>query len=176
MSAELPQSKRCTLYGRHDEKTVSGHTMSLLAAASLAAAFLRDQMVPRLPIALATDPSVGAPFLGTRGARVGASPWDLYVGFDTAAALQRLRLVRSRHPRSLKIREGSHVFLWKLAALLLSPFERTVYLDADVMVLSRVLVSDLLHNSLQRHDIAMPIDVPHCKLEPCLRCCRLHPN
>ena len=159
VSADLPPARLCTLYGKRDEQAVNENVMTVLSAATLAAALLREQMAsPRLPMALATDPSIGA-FLASRGAAAGASPWDLYVGFDTVAALRRLKELRSLHPQSVRIAKGSLNFLWKLAALLLSPFERTVYLDADMMVLSSTLASDLLHNSLRTYDVAMPIDI-----------------
>ena len=55
-----------------------------------------------------------------------------------------------RHP---KLDRKSAGFVWKLAALLLSPLERTVFLDND-----GVLRPDLIEISLKISDLAMPVD------------------
>ena len=104
-------------------------------------------MVPVLPIALSTSQSTAA-FVRSRPELRGL--WDPIVELDEAA------LLRTRHLAALSAR---HPFLWKLAALLLTPFERTLFLDADLLVLSPTLVSNALRNSLRIHEIAMPVDI-----------------
>ena len=69
------EGNECELYGRRERKYISSYRLTLLAETALAAALLREQMQPKLPIALVTEPSIGA-FLG-REAGV-ALPWDLY--------------------------------------------------------------------------------------------------
>ena len=59
------------------------------------------------------------------------------------------------HP---KLDRTSAGFVWKLAALLLSPFERTVFLDNDVVVLRPDLIEILLGQSLKISALAMPVD------------------
>ena len=156
VSAGLPPRTQCELYGRRERKYVSSFRLTLLAETALAAALLREQMQPQLPIALATEPSIGA-FLGHEAGV--ALPWDLYVGFDTVAAERRLEAARVRDPASVRMRPQASIWLWKLAAFLISPFERTVYVDADIMVLSGTLAADMLHRSLRTYDMAMPVDV-----------------
>ena len=155
VSAVLP-SGRCELYGKNGRNKAWLNSMTMLAEAILATALLREQMSPPLPIALATTPSVGA-FLASR-AEV-RWLWDLYVHFDVAAARRRLERLRRLSPESVRIRPDSYSSLWKLAALMLAPFERTLFIDADIMVLSRTLPADLLQNSLRLYDVAMPVDV-----------------
>ena len=98
------------------------------------------------PIALAT-PSSTAGFVRSRSELAGM--WDLLVELDEAALQRAIGL-----PLSAR----SYPFLYKLIALLRAPFERTLFMDADVMVLSRTFVSDVLRNSLRIHAIAMPVD------------------
>ena len=49
-------------------------------------------------------------------------------------------------------------WIYKIAVLLLTPFLETVYLDADIMVVSPNLLDDLLSRSLRIADIAFPVD------------------
>lgn len=54
---------------------------------------------------------------------------------------------------------SANPWLWKLSALMSSPFVRTLYLDADVYVLWPPLVSTMLRRSLDIGDVAWPMDV-----------------
>ena len=54
---------------------------------------------------------------------------------------------------------SANPWLWKLSALMSSPFGRTLYLDADVCVLWPALVSTMLRSSLDIGDVAWPMDV-----------------
>ena len=49
-------------------------------------------------------------------------------------------------------------FVWKLLALASSPYRTTVFLDNDVLVLSRTFVVDLLTRSLRVSDFAIGVD------------------
>ena len=49
-------------------------------------------------------------------------------------------------------------YLYKLSALLASPYNRTMFFDCDVFVAMPSLVHDLLAHSLTVADVAMPID------------------
>jgi len=51
-----------------------------------------------------------------------------------------------------------HVCLYKLSALLLTPFKRTLYLDNDVFVLRPNLIHDILNSTLSLSDLAMPVN------------------
>ena len=48
--------------------------------------------------------------------------------------------------------------LWKLIALAASPYQETVFIDNDILVLSHTLVSDLLDHSLHVSDLAFVQD------------------
>jgi len=76
------------------------------------------------------------------------------------AALDRT-LERKRGLRKRKrLQEDGRLrpWLYKMQALLSSPFERTVYLDGDMYVLNGRLLRTLLTRTLRIADFAMPID------------------
>ena len=79
--------------------------------------------------------------------------WEVHRSVNGVA--RRNEQFLRRHP---KLDRKSAGFVWKLAALLLSPFERTVFLDNDVVVLRPDLIEILLGQSLKISDLAMPVD------------------
>ena len=125
LSLPLPRSG-CSFYSEADGRRRAYHSLPALAEATLSAHLLRRQMAPALPIALAT-PRPTAGFVRSRSELAGV--WDLLVELDEAA-LQRAT--------GLPLSARSYPFLYKLVALLRAPFERTLFMDADVMVPSRV--------------------------------------
>ena len=147
VSISLPATG-CSLYSDADGRHRAYQSLPVLVEATLSTLMLRRSMVPVLPIALSTSQSTAA-FVRSRPELRGL--WDPIVELDEAA------LLRTRHLAALSAR--AHPFLWKLAALLLTPFERTLFLDADLLVLSPTLVSNVLRNSLRIHEIAMPVDI-----------------
>ena len=127
-----------------------------MVEAAVSASFLRQHMEPQLPMALVTSPPTRA-FIQSRPEV--RRLWDHYIDFDHEMATRRLSDLKQRKPELVRMVDGSMTFLWKLGWLLLSPFQRTVFLDADVLVLERSLVSSLLRRSLRIHEIAFNVDV-----------------
>ena len=127
-----------------------------MVEAAFSASFLRQHMEPQLPMALVTSPPTRA-FIQSRPEI--RRLWDHYIDFDHEMAARRLSDLKQRNPELVRMVDGSMTFLWKLGWLLLSPFQRTVFLDADVLVLERSLVSSLLRRSLRIHEIAFNVDV-----------------
>ena len=127
-----------------------------MVEAAFSASFLRQHMEPQLPMALVTSPPTRA-FIQSRPEV--RRLWDHYIDFDHEMATRRLSDLKQRKPELVRMVDGSMTFLWKLGWLLLSPFQRTVFLDADVLVLERSLVSSLLRRSLRIHEIAFNVDV-----------------
>ena len=127
-----------------------------MVEAAVSASFLRQHMEPQLPMALVTSPPTRA-FIQSRPEI--RRLWDHYIDFDHEMAARRLSDLKQRKPELVRMVDGSMTFLWKLGWLLLSPFQRTVFLDADVLVLERSLVSSLLRRSLRIHEIAFNVDV-----------------
>ena len=88
--------------------------------------------------------------------------WDIHIPFNVTRSRLQLEIMRTQ-PRATKsipirIRESVVHWVWKLATFLLTPFRKTLYLDADVLVLSPTFVSDLLEGSLRIADMAAPVD------------------
>ena len=125
---------------------------TMVAEAVLAMRLLRDRMRPALPCALVADGAAWA-HLGTLGLR---SLWDRRVALPDPAKTAATMLAGL--PRRQHARGGEVAWLFKFAALLLSPFNATVYMDLDVLVLSPTLVDDLLHHTLRVADLAFPHD------------------
>ena len=146
VSIPLPATG-CSLYSDADGRHRAYQSLPVLVEATLSTLMLRRIMVPALPIALSTSQSTAA-FVRSRPELRGL--WDPIVELDETA-LQHTRRLTALPARA-------HPFLWKLAALLLTPFERTLFLDADLLVLSPTLVSNVLRNSLRIHEMAMPVD------------------
>ena len=88
----------------------------------------------------------------------GATPWDIHVPFDTAHAHLRFCHERMRPGAKVTMHDDAEKWLWKIATFLLTPFSETLYLDTDVVVLSRTFVSDLLHQSLKVADLVGFVD------------------
>ena len=125
LSMPLPPSG-CSFYSEADGRRRAYRSLPALTEATLSAHLLRRQMAPALPIALAT-PRPTAGFVRSRSELAGV--WDLLVELDEAA-LQRAT--------GLPLSASSHPFLYKLVALLRAPYERTLFVDADVMAPSKV--------------------------------------
>ena len=139
----------CRLYPP-DEARVRWHTsIDPVSELALSTGFIRQLAdSSQVPLALVSD-TVTSGFLRTKPQTQGL--WDHHIVFDVQAAARAMHGLRT-----VRYAEWA---LWKLGALLLSPFERTLYLDADIVLLSGSLVHDLLHNSLRLYDMAMPVDV-----------------
>ena len=103
------------------------------------------------PMTLACDNATLA-ILRTRPQWYGL--WDSYMLLDTAKARRAFfaaNLLQER--RQLQLH-----FLWKLMAQAMTPYEETLYLDNDVLVLQATLAKDLLTNTLRVSDLVMPVD------------------
>ena len=116
-------------------------------------------MSPVYPVALVAD-SVTHWRLKQTGL---ASLWDSHtvipnVSSSTASAMSAL-------PSSVVIPK-TVPWLYKLAVVLLSPFDETVYLDTDVLLVQPSLIDDLLQRSLKWHDMAFPVDALREPFQP----------
>jgi len=96
-----------------------------------------------------------------------ASLWDSHVVIanvtqSTAGALAAARatLPHDAPPPSQRntIATKTIPWLYKLAVAMLTPFEETVFLDTDVLLISPSLIDDLLARSLRVGDFAAPLD------------------
>lgn len=125
---------------------------AMVAEAVLAMRLLRDRMRPALPCALVADGTAWA-HLGTMGLH---TLWDRWIGLPDPA--QTTTTMLAGLPQRQHARPGEVAWLFKFAALLLSPFNATVYMDLDVLVLSQTLIADLLHHTLRVADLAFPHD------------------
>jgi len=139
----------CLLYSREEQVRHSYKAIPVMSEGTVMALFLRQQMTPKLPMALVSD---GAAVTFVQARPEMADVWDHLLTLDVDAATTALKSAHMPIP-------GSKFWcIWKLAGLAMSPFERTLYIDADVMVLNPSFASDLLQNSLRLHDMAMPVD------------------
>ena len=106
---------------------------------------------PVMPMTLAADDATLA-VLRTRSQWYGL--WDAFMPMDTDKALRAFNAAGL-----LKQREGLHLhFLWKLMAQAVTPYQETLYLDNDVLVLEPALAKHLLTNTLRLSDLALPLD------------------
>ena len=62
-------------------------------------------------------------------------------------------------PGARKSFDSWDTYLWKIVCMLSSPFDRTLYLDTDVFVLSKTFPMDLLQNTLHVSDLAFVVDI-----------------
>lgn len=92
--------------------------------------------------------------------------WDTVRELVLAPRVQAL--LAKKHAAPFPPGDARNAYLHKLSALLLSRFERTLYLDLDVVVLSPTFAHDILRRALRVADVAMPLDpgrashlVPH---------------
>ena len=111
--------------------------------------------------------------------------WDNVMSLDIEAAKAA---IEAKWPRDVPRREEDDVgmegiaatrssvmsklrwhYLWKLLALLSSPYERTLFIDNDIIAFSPTLVADLLESSLHVSDMTFG-RVGH-QLEPGSVCC-----
>jgi len=144
----------CTVWRRKDAK--GSKPTSLMTELVISASFLRQYTSPPLLMALVTSPSTRR-FIQSR-AEINTL-WDRIIDFDQDAAASRLIQLRERDANVVKLAGQAVPFLWKICALLLSPFQSTLYLDADTMVLEHSLAHNLLTRSLRLHHMALPVDV-----------------
>ena len=119
---------------------------SIVTEGVIAAALLRRVMRPSFPMDLLAN-HLALDALSD----VNKTAWD------------SVRLL-TLHPRLSTLRvpwaitDTRHAYLRKLSGLLLSRFNRTVFVDCDVYVIRPTLIHDLLLHALMVADIAMPID------------------
>lgn len=143
----------CSLYSPEMKNMRSYKSLPVLAEGMVNALILRHRELPKgVAMALMTDPATSA-FVRTRPEMVGV--WDHVVNFDVDRATRALDQAGMPMPTRMAIRNG----LWKLAGMLMSPFERTLCLDSDVSILSDKYVVDLLQNGLRLYEMAMPVDI-----------------
>ena len=144
---------------------------AILSEAARSARVLRAVMSPPFPTVLLANHIA----LASLNASEATGAWDSALELTLHAELKPI-LQRMRRPAGADgapaLPDGWHVcrtpsdagcaespFLWKLSALLHSPFARTLYLDVDVFVLWPPLAQMLLQRTLALCDVAMPIDV-----------------
>ena len=139
----------CLLYSKEEQVRHSYKAIPVMSEGTVMALFLRQKMTPKLPMALVSD-AAAVSFVHARPEL--ADVWDHLLTLDVASATTALKAAQMPIPLS------KFWCIWKLAGLLMSPFEHTLYVDADVMVLNPSFASDLLQNSLRLHDMAMPVD------------------
>ena len=81
--------------------------------------------------------------------------WDANIMLHTKEA----ESVLLSNPRWREHAQQLHLYYaWKLIAQAASPYEETVFIDNDILVLSRTLVSDLLDHTLHVSDLALVQD------------------
>jgi len=127
----------------------------------MAARTLRSVMAPPYPLHL--HASVNA--LEQLGASSHLSLWDRSELLQLPTSLAAM--LRQRFGSAAGVEHYLHNtttseaprFVWKLAAILRSNFERTLFLDTDLYVLWPSFVHTLLSLTLPMGDVAMPIDV-----------------
>jgi hypothetical protein len=81
--------------------------------------------------------------------------WDSHIMLHPQEA-ERVLLSDARWRANAQ--ELQLVYAWKLIALAASPYQETVFIDNDILVLSHTLVSDLLDHSLHVSDLAFVQD------------------
>lgn len=125
---------------------------AMIGEAALALRLLRQQARPAPECALVADRAALA-HLRRNGLH---ALWERRIALPdpsrTAAALL------APLPRHRRARPAEVPWLFKFAALLLTPFNETVYLDLDVLVLSPSFLADLFERSLRVADLAAPND------------------
>ena len=104
-------------------------------------------------MAIVTSPTTSA-FL--RSSSNFSTLWQHHVHVDATSVHQLLARRRLRQPRML--RPETEPYLLKLVALLHSPFDTTLFIDCDLLVLSPSFVVDVLVRSLRVSDLAFPVD------------------
>ena len=114
----------------------------------LAACELSKTMRPAYPQEVAAN-RVALDELAALTARKAVNPYARRMPLALDARLKPMRFQRGDVRRA---------YLHKLSGLLQSGFNRTVYLDCDVYVVSPVLVHHLLTRALRVADVAMPLD------------------
>ena len=139
----------CVLYSKEELVRHSYTSIPVLSEGTVMALILRQQMKPAMPMALVSDAAAVA-FVRARPELTDV--WDHLLTLDVDAATVALQAAQMPIPVS------KFWCIWKLAGLSMSPFERTLYVDADVMVLNPSFAIDLLQNGLRLHDMAMPVD------------------
>ena len=127
-----------------------------------AARLLRARMSPMYPMALVHN-SEAASLLEAANAQ---HLWDVHVPLirgertapELAALIDDLR-TSNETSYNARAREGMLIFyLGKFSAYLLSPFERSLFLDSDVFVMKPTFVHNMLAKSLSVADVAAPLD------------------
>ena len=126
---------------------------------------------PRYPVTLAADGSTIAMLRRANHLAL----WDGVMALDTEAAnnsmavhwppsvprreqdgatvLEGIAATRANDNRKLRL-----YYLWKLLALLSSPYERTLFIDNDILLFSPTFVADLLEGSLHVADLVFGQD------------------
>jgi hypothetical protein len=108
---------------------------------------------PSLPLALITNPAAASLL---QSHKQFLSLWEHVLEFDVQAARAALTLMG---PGARKSFDSWDTYLWKIVCMLSSPFDRTLYLDTDVFVLSKTFPMDLLQNTLHVSDLAFVVDI-----------------
>jgi len=138
-----------------------------LGEAVLAARLLRERMAPRFPLALIGSES---PLNHLQQHPTLRETYDEYVHFNLTSFLSGLAAQKRRLAAQMggawQVRHRTDasgenlvrlLMVGKMVALLMSPYEVTVYLDNDVLVLQPTLMDDLLSRTMRIADLAMPV-------------------
>jgi hypothetical protein len=128
---------RCCLAGR-DQVVREGLSSASALRATMEPSYLIDLMANERALAL----------LDSRTRSGTASPFDHARLVDLDPRLQNASFAHM----------STHAYLFKLSCLMHSPFDRSVFLDCDVLVLHPAFVHDLLYKALSVSDVAMPLD------------------
>ena len=127
-----------------------GAHRAVLREALASATHLLRTLRPRLPLDLLAN-KAAHDTLEKMSTRRAGLPWDSrrYLTLDV-----RLKGMS----RTFAADDVRNAYLHKLSGLLSTRFNRTLYLDCDVMVVSPNFASDLLSRALHVADVAMPLD------------------
>ena len=131
-----------------------GAHRAVLREALASATHLRRTLRPRLPLDLLAN-KAAHDTLEKMSTRRAGLPWDSrrYLTLDV-----RLKGMSRTFPAD----DVRNAYLHKLSGLLASRFDRTLYLDCDVVVLTPGFAHSLLKSALAVADVAMPLLGHNC--------------
>ena len=124
----------------------------------LAVRVVRDAMAQNSYPMLLMANEAGRALLSTADAKLWDEHSELVLEPAVAALDETLDRKRRRRRKQLKEDGRLRVWLYRMQGLLLSPFERTLFLDGDMYVLDGDMVRTLLTRTLRLAELAMPLD------------------
>ena len=141
----------CTTLRKNDKGDATRLTDNAQQIITAGLSLAAHMPMAKEPITLASDQQTWQVVSSHVSARtIGWSP-HLKLHPDAAERVLTHSSVSSSHMLGLP-------YLWKLLALIASPYSETVYMDTDMVVLSSTFVSDLLLRSLRVSDLAFAQD------------------